>query len=93
MSGAICSSRPLSALGARSRVVWLAGPNLAQLSRNGQGGYELMPSHPLQQPGALYPTGRFEVRRFRPNIVVAAGAGAAGFIEDAWIGRVVCIGS
>ena len=38
----------------------------------------------------LYPQGRFEVRRFRPNIVVATDE--AGFVENDWIGRVLEIG-
>jgi len=41
---------------------------------------------------ALYPPGRFEVRRFRPNIVVSAGGEDAGFAENDWIGRAVAIG-
>ena len=41
---------------------------------------------------ALYPRGRFEVRRFRPNIVVSAGGEEAGFAENDWIGRTVAIG-
>lgn len=40
----------------------------------------------------LYPQGRFEVRRFRPNIVVRAGNHVSGFVEDDWIGRTVRIG-
>jgi uncharacterized protein YcbX len=40
----------------------------------------------------LYPAGRFEVRRFRPNIVVATDAGVKDFVEDAWIGRTLAIG-
>ena len=40
----------------------------------------------LDQLRALYPDGQWEVRRFRPNIVVAAASGEDGFIEDAWIG-------
>jgi uncharacterized protein YcbX len=40
----------------------------------------------------LYPQGRFEVRRFRPNIVVAPAASERGFVENAWIGRTVAIG-
>ncbi len=39
----------------------------------------------------LYPHGRFEVRRFRPNIVVEASE-AAGFVENAWVGRTLLIG-
>jgi len=41
---------------------------------------------------ALYPDGRFEVRRFRPNIVVSTEGEDAGFVENDWIGRTVAIG-
>jgi uncharacterized protein len=41
---------------------------------------------------ALYPEGRFEVRRFRPNIVVATGPDQTGFVENDWIGHTVAIG-
>jgi uncharacterized protein YcbX len=41
---------------------------------------------------ALYPQGRFEVRRFRPNIVVATGPNEHGFVENDWIGQAVAIG-
>ncbi len=39
-----------------------------------------------------YPEGRFEARRFRPNIVVRPAGDGAGFPEDAWIGGTVAIG-
>jgi len=38
----------------------------------------------------LYPDGRFEVRRFRPNVVVAAEE--RGFVENDWIGRTLALG-
>ncbi len=38
----------------------------------------------------LYPNGRFEVRRFRPNIVVSTTD--RGFVENEWLGRTVTIG-
>ena len=38
----------------------------------------------------LYPEGRFEARRFRPNIVVSTAE--QGFIENDWIGKTVAIG-
>jgi len=41
----------------------------------------------------LYPQGRFEVRRFRPNIVVATGPDHRGFVENDWIGHTVAIGA
>jgi uncharacterized protein len=41
---------------------------------------------------AEYPRGRFEARRFRPNIVVATGPDEQGFAENDWIGHAVAIG-
>jgi MOSC domain-containing protein len=40
----------------------------------------------------LYPQGRFEVRRFRPNIVVETATGEQDFVEDSWVGHVLAIG-
>jgi MOSC domain-containing protein len=40
----------------------------------------------------LYPEGRFEVRRFRPNIVVATGRDQQGFVENDWIDHTLAIG-
>jgi len=40
----------------------------------------------------LYPPGRFEARRFRPNIVVSTGPDELGFAENDWIGHTVTIG-
>jgi uncharacterized protein len=40
----------------------------------------------------LYPEGRFEVRRFRPNIVVEPESGEKDFIENTWIGKKLTIG-
>lgn len=39
----------------------------------------------------LYPSGRFEARRFRPNIVVAT-SGEPEFAEDAWVDRTLVVG-
>lgn len=43
----------------------------------------------LQQ---LNPTGRFEVQRFRPNILVQPTTKEPGFVENAWIGRTLALG-
>jgi uncharacterized protein YcbX len=40
----------------------------------------------------LYPEGRFEVRRFRPNVVIESASGEKDFIENKWIGKKVTIG-
>lgn len=46
----------------------------------------------IEQLRELYPQGRFEVRRFRPNIVLEVNSGAKGFVENEWIGRTLAIG-
>jgi uncharacterized protein len=43
----------------------------------------------------LYPEGRFEVRRFRPNIVIESAASSGekkDFIENLWVGKKLMIG-
>ncbi len=40
----------------------------------------------------LYPDGRFEPRRFRPNIIIDTGD-QEGFVENEWIGKTLSIGS
>jgi len=40
----------------------------------------------------LYPQGRFEVRRFRPNVVVQTTDGVKDFVENAWIGHTLAVG-
>jgi uncharacterized protein YcbX len=52
----------------------------------------LMTTATLDRLGELYPRGRFEVRRFRPNIVVQPASGERGFIEDSWVGHTLAIG-
>lgn len=41
----------------------------------------------------LYPGGRFEPRRFRPNLVVQTEAGLAGFPENEWDEKILSVGS
>jgi uncharacterized protein YcbX len=52
----------------------------------------LLTTATLDRLSELYPQGRFEVRRFRPNIVVQPTAGAKGFVENAWVGHTLAIG-
>jgi uncharacterized protein YcbX len=46
----------------------------------------------LQRLHELYPEGRFAVPRFRPNVVVSPTDASSGFVENAWLGRIVAIG-
>jgi MOSC domain-containing protein len=50
----------------------------------------LLTTATLDRLRELYPEGRFEVRRFRPNIVVDANE--RGFPENAWVGHTLAIG-
>jgi hypothetical protein len=52
----------------------------------------LLTTATLERLRALYPEGRFEVRRFRPNIVVATRPDQRGFLENDWIGQTITIG-
>jgi uncharacterized protein YcbX len=52
----------------------------------------LLTTATLDRLRELYPQGRFEVRRFRPNIVVELGSGDKSFAENAWIRRTLVIG-
>src|SRR5438132_2016184 len=52
----------------------------------------LLTTATLDRLRELYPQGRFEVRRFRPNIVVAPASGEKTFVENAWVGQTLAIG-
>ena len=52
----------------------------------------LLTTATLDRLRILYPQGRFEVRRFRPNIVVETADAEKDFVENAWIGQVLAIG-
>jgi MOSC domain-containing protein len=45
----------------------------------------------LDRLSELYPDGRFDERRFRPNVLVAV-AEESGFVENDWVGKTVAIG-
>jgi MOSC domain-containing protein len=46
----------------------------------------------LERLKIFYPQGRFEIARFRPNIVLKPAGGVDTFVEDAWVGRTMAIG-
>ena len=52
----------------------------------------LLTTATLDRLRALYPQGRFEARRFRPNIVVSIPGEDPGFVENGWVGRTVTVG-
>jgi uncharacterized protein YcbX len=52
----------------------------------------LLTTATIDQLRELYPQGRFEVRRFHPNIVVSTEPATHGFVENDWIGCTVAIG-
>ena len=53
----------------------------------------LLTTATLDRLRELYPQSRFEVRRFRPNMVVQVASGETGFAENAWVGHTLAIGT
>jgi uncharacterized protein YcbX len=56
------------------------------------GAVHLVTTATLERLGELHPAGRFDERRFRPNLVVAVGNGQRGFVENGWVGKTLAIG-
>jgi len=52
----------------------------------------LLTTATLDRLRELYPQGRFETQRFRPNIVVQLVSVEQGFVENAWVGHTLAIG-
>ncbi len=52
----------------------------------------LLTTATLDRLRELYPRGRFEARRFRPNLVVEPPPDVTGFVEDQWIGKTLALG-
>ena len=40
----------------------------------------------------LYPSGRIESRRFRPNLIISTNPEQTGFVENDWVGKTIRIG-
>ena len=51
----------------------------------------LLTTASLTKLNEIYPEGRFEARRFRPNIVIDT-ADQNGFVENDWVGKTILIG-
>jgi uncharacterized protein len=52
----------------------------------------VLTTNTLNRLRELYPKGRFEARRFRPNIIIEVGKSEPDFVENAWVGLNVEIG-
>jgi uncharacterized protein YcbX len=53
----------------------------------------LLTTATLDRLSELYPQGRFDSRRFRPNVVLQLASGEKGFPENGWIGLTLAIGA
>jgi len=81
-------------------------PDIEGLARRDRVTDEAMPPHTffdlatvhllttatLDRLRELYPAGRFEVRRFRPNLFIRPPEDSKGFVEDGWVDRTLEIG-
>ncbi|MDJ0935264.1 MAG: MOSC domain-containing protein, partial [Kiloniellales bacterium] len=52
----------------------------------------LLTTATLARLSELGPASQFDVRRFRPNVVVETAEDQSGFVENGWVGRTVAIG-
>ncbi|HEU0116388.1 MAG TPA: MOSC N-terminal beta barrel domain-containing protein [Thermomicrobiales bacterium] len=52
----------------------------------------LLTTAALDHLRARNPAGRFEARRFRPNLVIDPNGAEPGFVEEAWIGQTIAVG-
>jgi len=52
----------------------------------------LLTTASLERLRKLNPQGQFDVRRYRPNMVVNAVSEGEGFIENSWVGQTLSIG-
>jgi uncharacterized protein YcbX len=52
----------------------------------------LLTTGTLAHLSALAPNCRFEVPRFRPNILIDSSTESPGFIENGWVGRTLAVG-
>jgi hypothetical protein len=57
------------------------------------GAIHLLTTATLDSLRALYPTGRFEPRRFRPNLVINSLPGGGSFPENDWHDQILGIGN
>jgi len=46
----------------------------------------------LERLSTVSPQSAFDVRRFRPNLIIDVPDKTAGFVEDGWVGRTIAIG-
>jgi uncharacterized protein YcbX len=52
----------------------------------------IITTNTLNRLRELYPHGRFEARRSRPNMIIAVGNGEADFVENSWVGTNIAVG-
>jgi len=55
------------------------------------GSVHIISTATLRELAARWPEGRFEIRRFRPNLLIDTDQ--EGFVENSWVGRTLSIGS
>jgi uncharacterized protein len=55
--------------------------------------FHVVSSASLRALSRVLPRSQIEAARFRPNFVIEAGEGESGFVENAWVGRVLQVGA
>jgi uncharacterized protein YcbX len=77
---------------------WLASPNLGFEVKLPPGTFfdsavvHLVTTSTLDRLGSLSPQSRFDVARFRPNLVIQMTEAVDDFVENDWVGRILSVG-
>lgn len=74
------------------RVGLIAVPQMAIARAKSGRALHLLTTASLRKLREYYPAGDFDLRRFRPNIVVDTPDGQAGFVEEDWQGQTLFVG-
>ena len=64
---------------------------VGEMRRSGRA-LHLMTTASLRKIRECYPGGDLDVRRFRPNLVIATPGERSGFLEEDWLGRTLAVG-
>jgi uncharacterized protein YcbX len=68
-------------------------PRMTEARERAGRALHLLTDASLEALSLAYPSGDFDLRRFRPNIVVAVDEGLEGFVEDGWAGQTLRVGT
>jgi uncharacterized protein YcbX len=74
------------------KVGLVSSENVPNARTRGGRALHLLTTASMRKIREYYPSGEFDVKRFRPNIVVDTLNGRDGFLEEDWLGETISVG-